>query len=189
MHAPIKTAYKTFLLAVITVLMGLVSGGARADAPIYNATVNGTNYDFTYITGSFTDNSVLLQSQPWWNGSYTYDATLAATFASAVGNSLGQPNCFMGCWAPNFVSGYNVYNGVTNLYGAVAYQNSTPSAAFTGGVGSQSLSQSYAVATPVSSSGVAPEMNASLIPQVGLLLGCLFFLMGRKREVVESITA
>ena len=34
---------------------------------------------------------------------------------------------------------------------------------------------------------IAPEMNASFIPQVGLLLGCLFFLMGRKREVVEPM--
>ena len=35
--------------------------------------------------------------------------------------------------------------------------------------------------------GVAPEMNASFIPQVGLLLGCLFFLVGRKKEVVEPM--
>ena len=38
-------------------------------------------------------------------------------------------------------------------------------------------------------SPVAPEMDASLIPQVGLLLGCLFFLMGRKKEVVEPVLA
>ncbi len=188
MQAIINTAHKTYLLLFAAFLMGMVSGGVMA-APIYNATVNGTNYDFTYITGSYADNTALLQSQPWWNGSYTYDATLAATFAAAVGNSLGQPNCFMGCWAPNFVSGYNVYNGITYLYGAYAYQNSTPSVAFTGGVGSQGLSQSYAVATLVSGGGVAPEMNASLIPQVGLLLGCIFFLMGRRREDLKPITA
>ncbi len=33
----------------------------------------------------------------------------------------------------------------------------------------------------------APEMNASLIPQVGLLLGCLFFLFGRKKENTEQM--
>ncbi len=33
----------------------------------------------------------------------------------------------------------------------------------------------------------APEMNASLIPQVGLLLGCLFFLLGRKKENTEPM--
>jgi ubiquitin len=39
----------------------------------------------------------------------------------------------------------------------------------------------------VASSDSAPEMNASLIPQVGLLLGCLFFLFGRKKEVVQPL--
>jgi hypothetical protein len=39
----------------------------------------------------------------------------------------------------------------------------------------------------VSGGAAAPEMNASLIPQVGLLLGCLFFLFGRKKEVVEPM--
>ena len=47
---------------------------------------------------------------------------------------------------------------------------------------------SYATVTS-SSTGVAPEMNASLIPQVGLLLGCLFLLFGRKKEVVGPMLA
>lgn len=33
----------------------------------------------------------------------------------------------------------------------------------------------------------APEIDGSLTPKVGLLLGCLFFLMGRKKEVVEPM--
>ena len=43
---------------------------------------------------------------------------------------------------------------------------------------------SYGNAVLSANSAVAPEMNASFIPQVGLLLGCLFFLFGRKKEVV-----
>ena len=38
-------------------------------------------------------------------------------------------------------------------------------------------------------SGAAPEMNASLIPQIALMLGCLFFLLGRKKENTESMLA
>ena len=38
---------------------------------------------------------------------------------------------------------------------------------------------------PGRAAGTAPEMNASFIPQVGLLLGCLFFLFGRKKENTE----
>ncbi len=40
-----------------------------------------------------------------------------------------------------------------------------------------------------SGGGVAPEMNASMIPQVALMLACLFFLMGRKRENTGSALA
>ena len=43
--------------------------------------------------------------------------------------------------------------------------------------------------TPEASSGIAPEMNASFIPQVALMLACLFFLLGRKKEVVEPMLA
>ncbi len=34
----------------------------------------------------------------------------------------------------------------------------------------------------VAALGVAPEMNPSHIPQVALMLACLFFLLGRKKE-------
>ena len=49
-----------------------------------------------------------------------------------------------------------------------------------------SPSLTYSAAAPV---GVAPEMNGSLIPQVGLLLACLFFLFGRKKENTEVMLA
>ena len=35
--------------------------------------------------------------------------------------------------------------------------------------------------------GAAPEMNASFIPQVALMLGCLFFLFGRKKDATEVL--
>lgn len=43
--------------------------------------------------------------------------------------------------------------------------------------------------TPQSSpgGGVAPEMNTSFIPQVALMLACLFFLLGRKKENTEQM--
>ena len=40
--------------------------------------------------------------------------------------------------------------------------------------------------TPI---GAAPEMNASFIPQVALMLACLFFLLGRKKENTEAMHA
>ena len=41
----------------------------------------------------------------------------------------------------------------------------------------------------VASPNSAPEMNASHIPQVALMLACLFFLMGRKKENTEPMLA
>ena len=41
----------------------------------------------------------------------------------------------------------------------------------------------------LSGGGAAPEMNASFIPQVALMLACLFFLFGRKKENTEVILA
>ncbi len=38
-------------------------------------------------------------------------------------------------------------------------------------------------------SGAAPEMNASFIPQVSLMLACSFFLWGRKKENTEVMLA
>ena len=44
-------------------------------------------------------------------------------------------------------------------------------------------------ATVSPSGGVAPEMNASFIPQVALILACLFFLFGRKKENTQATFA
>ena len=68
----------------------------------------------------------------------------------------------------NFTISSPTFNGLTF---SLAADNSNP--------GSYNL--------VVGGGGVAPEMNASQIPQVGLLLGCLFFLYGRKREDASSI--
>ena len=48
---------------------------------------------------------------------------------------------------------------------------------------------SIGITAPVGGSGVAPEMNASFIPQVALMLACLFFLFGRKKENTEVMLA
>ena len=85
----------------------------------------------------------------------------------------GQPNLFTN-------SGYGYFNTYTSEYNALHNINQ-------GYYPPGDLSSvSFAPELP-GSGGVAPEMNASFIPQVGLLLGCLFFLVGRKKEVVEPM--
>ncbi len=71
-----------------------------------------------------------------------------------------------------------VYNSVTyNILGGPAVESSAGAQIFY--VNSMSVASTGAVG--------APEMNASFIPQVGLLLGCLFFLFGRKKQLAEPL--
>ena len=94
---------------------------------------------------------------------------VADSFATEVNVLSGTPNSGAG---PIFQYASN--NGSV-WFGAVIHPPSSLSDPVT-----------FAVAT-LSGGGVAPEMNASLIPQVGLLLGCLFLMFGRKKEVVEPM--
>ena len=51
------------------------------------------------------------------------------------------------------------------------------------------ISYTSIVTTSAIQSAGAPEMNASFIPQVALMLACLFFLFGRKKENTDAILA
>ena len=177
--------YKKLLATAVFTLGAWMSVGvAKADIPTYNATVNGTNYDFTYFTGTYNDYRISKFNttyMPWWE-SRTLN-TIA--FADAVGNHLGFPNSnsTVGPYFASFIyddnySDLTVYASYYQLSGS-SYNRSDLG---------MNQSFSYVTAT-VNSSGVAPEMDASLIPQVALLLACLFFLMGRKKHVVEPMLA
>jgi len=177
--------YKKLLATAVFTLGAWMSAGAGASTwnpqnnLVYTTEVNGTPYDFSYLTGSFTDNSALLQSQPWWGSQST-----ATTFATAIGGNLGFPNNqYSDQRGPYFV--FESYSSPFFFSNSSFFYSRTSSVQCCGGPG-VSASFSYAVATR-STGGVAPEMNASLIPQVGLLLGCLFFLMGRRKENVEPM--
>jgi len=175
-----NTLLKNLFVFLVTLLLGIMSSGVRAQT--YNATVNGTNYDFTYFTGTYNDNISKFSTtlMPWWGSQST-----AETFTSSVGDHFGYPNTTYGQWGPYFA--FSQYTNTDPMMGftevSANFYTSIGSACCAGPNFSQSVS--YAVAT--ATGGVAPEMNASLIPQVGLLLGCLFFLFGRKKENREPI--
>ena len=73
-------------------------------------------------------------------------------------------------------STYNI-NGSSGSFGAFTYSLQYDA--------SQGAANDWSLV--VSASAVAPEMDGSLIPQVTLMLACLFFLMGRKKENVEPM--
>ena len=109
-----NTSLKKLLLVVFTLFLGIMSSGVRAQT--YNATVNGTNYDFTYVTGTFDANSVLLQSQPWWGSQST-----AVTFTSSVGSNLGLPNTAAGQSGPYFA--FKLVSSLAHSFSSDAYSS------------------------------------------------------------------
>ena len=116
-----------------------------------------------------------------------------------VGTSLNNDNKFISSGSPHYLSlngGFAFYTGsftgdtsVPNAflisitgYGSPAYSMASGDGS-SQGMGDMTVTLTSAPA----GSGAAPEMNASLIPQVALMLACLFFLFGRKKENTEPM--
>ena len=201
MQTIIKTAYKTFLLAAATVLLGLVSSGVMAD----------TSYNFTY-----TDSAYGGYPGPSASGIFTVDSTgLIIGISGTVSGSNGADGAINGLLYDSVYYNDNVLNYPGAPYyvtgsGVGFYTGSNPSGNYLGG--NTSAANAFAIywslypepgpyygmssadnlstglgSMTVSPSAVAPEMNASFIPQVALMLACLFFLLGRKMENTESM--
>ena len=166
--------YKKLLATAVFTLGAWMSAGVGAQTVTYTGTGNTysyddgsttTNYDISTTTYNGFNAAAITNNNPWWN-----KVGVADSFATEVNVRSGTPNSGGG---PIFQYASN--NG-SIWVGAVIHP---PSSLSSPGV-------TFAVAT-LSGGGVAPEMNASLIPQVGLLLGCLFLMFGRKKEVVEPM--
>jgi hypothetical protein len=185
---------KKLIASVFALSLGVVTNLASAN----------TNYDFTATFSnngpSFNNNNYTL------NGVATVDETTFITTISSLyengvavtpfspsgriaspGTGYGYQN-FTQIGSPDFA--FNV-SYRSYLYPDINTGGKLATASF------QSLSNTnvsmpdgYGTGygrTTVSLSTVAPEMNASLIPQVGLLLVCLFFMFGRRKEKTEPL--
>lgn len=64
------------------IALSFVAGANTVNAA--TVTVNGANYDISTITGSYFDNRILLESQPWFG-----DLQLSGDFAIAFGSITG----------------------------------------------------------------------------------------------------
>jgi hypothetical protein len=158
---------KKFLLVWITIIIGVTCAGAQAADTNPGITVPGYGvYDFSIVHGTFTDNSTLLQLQPWWHSS-----SKALTFANA-GGYFGN--------APDFA--YST-DGVT--YNSWYHLNQADDGIRV----NESKYWGFAVATCVSGCAAVPEIGGALIPQVGFLLAGLFLMFGRRKENTETMLA
>ena len=182
------TSLKKLLLISVTLLLGIMSGGVMAapsssviyiggipgndvnEYAYFNASTNTTtNYDLTTLYASYNGNTAQLTSQPWWGSDST-----AMLFATAVGSRSGFPNATIG---PFFA--YSPYD--TDVLSAF-YRSDGTVGTFPASTTDQS--KYYAQATQV---GGAPEVDGSLAPKVGFLLGCLFLMFGRKKQNSEPM--
>ena len=180
-----STSLKNLLLISITLLLVSMGGVAKAQTTYYDfsTTINGGAYFITLIgdNGNLTGplgNATYIgvdpmnSNQPY--GSITQTITYGEYWGTYNGSGSNAELTSINIKSYNslptelVISGYGVLPSKVNTYIA--------------GAGWSLNSYTFTV-----SGGVAPEMDASLIPQVGLLLGCLFFLMGRKKEVVEPM--
>ena len=176
LDARMITATRKRILALIATLLGMLSSGAMAD----------TSYDFNFSgdKGSISNGVFVVDGSniitgisgtiTGWYGDPSYSQVI--TGLASVDFFGANDNIYFPSGSPAYLTEYGVsffaaevpfnlheYGGPYELINANFYSSGTMT------------------------SSIAPEMNASLIPQVGLLLGCLFFLMGRKREVVQPL--
>ena len=159
-----------------------MSSGAKAD----------TNYDFTYsgsnnysVIGVFSvDGSGIVQGI---TGTVSGDNPFSGNITGLlpVGSFGGYTDNKYSSVAPYITYigvSFSTAGGNLNFY----YDSTSGSAyyALNDGVAGD---LSRGTMTSSLSGGAAPEMNASFIPQVALMLACLFFLFGRKKENTEPM--
>ena len=175
--------FKKFLFALVTVVLGAMSSGAMATPtpPTFTATVNGTSYNLTYFTGSYSDNISKFNTtlMPWWGN--ISDAT---NFSNAVGKGFGSPNNVGIGYASGPLFTHSHSGGyINNIWYATAYNGS-----FTYNV-LDTASYSFATLAVNPGAAAVPEIDGALIPQVGLLIAGLFLILGRKNQNPEPMLA
>ena len=197
----LTTSFKRRLLILAVALSGWLSTAQAGPSPwnpqgnavTSNVSVSGTNYDFTYFTGTYAQYTAAVSTDytPWGT-----NASQAQAFSQAYFTATG------GISSTTTGGTYGTINTTANgYYGAVAFAYTAPS----GGIVNAELpiiypTIYYGVASAtgmeagysaswgvVQLSGGAPEIDGSLAPKVGFLLGCLFLMFGRKKQNTEPM--
>ncbi len=200
------TSLKKLLLISITLLLGVMSGGVMAvtDYTYTETFINegGSNETFSGVFQTNTgvgDQAILGWSNLTFgtntNSSLNHAATYFASSQSwqPLGSYNAQTNMFTtgayGSWVM-FTS--NIDNGYGNTSWAIltdsSQKNSDIFACDNSNCSASLNSTSLTTSTnfTVTTAG-APEIDGSLAPKVGFLLGCLFLMFGRKKQNSEPM--
>ena len=159
------TSLKKLLLVSVTLLLVMVSGGVRAQI---------TNYDFTV---AFDNGYGTLTGSVSTNG-YDYIPGTLNVVSSIPGNNISNGTVNLGgliysptdytLWFSLPQGGNEALISSPNNYGGTIMRN-------------DSMQVARGTSTFSVSTG-APEIDGSLAPKVGFLLGCLFLMFGRKKQ-------
>ena len=165
-----------------------------------------TNYDFSTTFNGFSYTATFSSSAPGildglvgssyggWTIDQTFPSYPASRSGPAYGTYVGSGVGFGGAvltgirfdvFSPDYADFLGV--GAGPIEKTTFSSNPLPTQIFT--YLSLSALQPTDFTFAGQSYGVAPEMNASFIPQVALMLACLFFLFGRKKENTEPMLA
>ena len=178
------TSFKKLLLISITLLFGVISDGVMAQT---------TNYDFTFSAGSGVsvigslgvDGSGVIQSISGVVSGTAYAGNITSLLAP--GDYLPYPSV-ENMFSPS--DPYLLGNGVafsTNTGWFNLYLNDpTSPLPYTMWAGPAGADNNAAYDGTMTVGG-APEIDGSLAPKVGFLLGCLFLMFGRKKQNTESM--
>ena len=173
------TSLKKLLLISITLFLGVMSNGVRAQ----------TTYDFTFsndgsndpgnVSGVFTVTSGYITGI---SGSVTGTSAGSGTLSSIYyvapdHNIFSYPTTpyldDKGVYFDTSIGKYELFYSVWNS----AYYLTSITGCYNGCIGTLTVSPSVG----------APEIDGSLAPKVGFLLGCLFLMFGRKKQNSEPM--
>jgi len=189
-----------FRISIVLFLFTLLMSGK-----VFSQT---TNYDFS-TSGLFAYNNVLATA--YGPGVYFANISGTVTVDSNTGNILSGTAQKIGSNGnfefryliandPGYyvlsTTNYNIFVADSSLINA-AYvigagvnqygnTNSTRVDSYVGGSYGFAINHGSSALTFVSSTPGAPEIDGSLAPKVGFLLGCLFLMFGRKKEKSED---
>ena len=171
------TSFKKLLLISITLLLGVMSGGVMAQSPpagdiVYNFSENFTTGDAqgVYAGTVWTDSSGKVN----YFSNLTFNGTTEVWDGlNAYGSNKGQINSLTDY---HFTFTYNSGYDVVHL---------TPAGSWKAEPGLLLSNDSSPPASQLTAG--APEIDGSLAPKVGFLLGCLFLMFGRKKQNSEPM--
>ena len=169
-------SFKKLLLLWATLLLGVVSGCAMAQP---------TNYDFTWtgnLSGSVT-------------GVLTVDAStnIISGITGTVSGVSGSGGITGLLPVRAYMSNDNKFTYPSPYLTDTGFSFTTAAASFNIQIAGStrydlySTVQSNIAGTLSASPTGAPEIDGSLAPKVGFLLGCLFLMFGRKKQYTEAL--